>query len=53
MDGFGLSTQVDKGVRRWLRSYRMMLRFDVRSLGQWLTIGIAIQVLMGAGAAIM
>ncbi|MDH3398605.1 MAG: hypothetical protein OEM81_12360, partial [Acidimicrobiia bacterium] len=50
---FGDSTVVRTGPRRWLRSYRMMMRFDVRGLGQWLMIGIAIQVLMGAGMAVM
>ncbi|MDH3262232.1 MAG: ABC transporter permease [Acidimicrobiia bacterium] len=50
---YGDSTVVRTGPRRWLRSYVMMMRFDVRGLGQWLTIGIAIQVLMGAGAALM
>lgn len=47
------SVVVRRGARRWLRSYLMMMRFDVRGLGQWLVIGIAVQVLMGAGAAIM
>ncbi len=50
---FGNATVVQTGLRRWSRSYLMMLRFDVRGLGQWLTIGIVIQVLMGAGAAVM
>lgn len=47
------SSDVRRGPRRWLRSYRMMMRFDVRGLGQWLVIGMIIQILMGAGAAIM
>jgi ABC-2 type transport system permease protein len=47
------STAVQTGVRRWLRAYRMMMRFDLRSLGQWLGIGLVIQVLMGAGMAVM
>ncbi len=44
---------VRRGIRHWLRSYRMMMRFDVRGLGQWLMIGLVVQVLMGAGAALM
>ena len=47
------SSTVTTGARRWLRSYAMMLRFDVRGLGQWLVFGLVIQVLMGAGMAIM
>lgn len=44
---------IEGGLRRWLRSYLMMMRFDVRGLGQWLALGVIIQVLMGAGMAIM
>ena len=44
---------VEKGIGRWIRSYRMMMGFDVRGLGQWLVIGLVVQVLMGAGAALM
>jgi ABC-2 type transport system permease protein len=44
---------VERGPARWFRSYAMMLRFDVRGLGQWLAFGLLIQVLMGAGMAIM
>jgi len=44
---------VETGARRWLRSYLMMMRFDLRGLGQWLGIGLVIQVLMGAGMAVM
>lgn len=47
------SPDVVRGPRRWVRSYLMMMRFDVRGLGQWLVIGVVIQCLMGAGAAIM
>ena len=47
------NSTVTKGLSRWLRSYTMMLRFDVRGLGQWLAFGLLIQVLMGAGMAIM
>ena len=47
------SSAVTTGIGRWLHSYKMMLRFDVRGLGQWLAFGIVIQVLMGAGMAVM
>ena len=47
------SLTVTTGLRRWLRSYAMMLRFDLRGLGQWLAFGLVIQVLMGAGMAVM
>ena len=48
-----LPARVLRGPRRWLRSYLMMMRFDLRGLGQWLVIGVIVQTLMGAGAAIM
>ncbi|MDH3498765.1 MAG: ABC transporter permease [Acidimicrobiia bacterium] len=48
-----VTAEVRSGARRWLRSYLMMLRFDVRGLGQWLGFGLVIQVLMGAGMAFM
>ncbi len=41
------------GAGRWLRSYLMMMRFDLRGLGSWLAFGVVIQVIMGAGAAVM
>lgn len=47
------STRIETGLRRWLRSYVMMMRFDLRGLGQWLAFGIVVQILMGAGMAIM
>ncbi len=50
---FGRSAVVQTGLRRWLRSYRMMMRFDLRGLGPWLMIGIVVQILMGAGMAVM
>ena len=52
-DALVVRTAVEGGLRRWLRSYVMMMRFDVRGLGQWLMIGVIVQVLMGAGMAIM
>lgn len=48
-----LPARVQRGPRRWLRSYLMMMRFDIRGLGQWLVIGVIVQILMGAGAAVM
>lgn len=48
-----LPSAVRRGPGRWAHSYLMMMRFDFRGLGQWLIIGVVIQVLMGAGAAIM
>lgn len=53
-DPFDITTaQVKTGLSRWLRSYRMMLRFDMRGLGSWLAFGFLIQILMGAGMAVM
>lgn len=46
-------SHLQRGAGRWFRSYVMMMRFDVRGLGQWLSIAIVIQILMGAGMAIM
>lgn len=48
-----LPARVLRGPRRWLRAYLMMMRFDLRGLGQWLVIGVIVQTLMGAGAAVM
>ncbi len=54
VDGFDIApATVTTGPSRWFRSYIMMLRFDVRGLGQWLVFGLVIQVLMGAGMALM
>jgi ABC-2 type transport system permease protein len=44
---------VRRGVRRWVRSYRMMMAFDMRGLGQYLTVGLIVQILVGAGMAVM
>jgi ABC-2 type transport system permease protein len=49
----GSPSTVERGPERWLRSYVMMLRFDARSLGEWLYAAVVIQVLMGAGSAVM
>ncbi len=54
VDGFDVAAaKVSAGPSRWFRSYIMMLRFDMRGLGQWLIFGLVIQVLMGAGTALM
>lgn len=46
-------TSVVTGPSRWFLSYMMMLRFDIRGLGQWLVFGLVIQILMGAGMALI
>lgn len=51
--GLTLPRTVERGAQRWFRSYSMMMRFDVRGLGPWLSIAIVVQILMGAGMAIM
>jgi len=47
----------DLGLRSgsgfWLAGYVSMLRFEMRNLRTYLTIGVAIQVLLGAGMALM
>jgi ABC-2 type transport system permease protein len=47
----------DLGLRSrsgfWLAGYSSMLRFEMRNLRTYLTIGLAIQVLLGAGMALM
>jgi ABC-2 type transport system permease protein len=40
-------------VRWWLRSYRLMLRFDLSTQRAWLPMSVALQVLIGAGMAIV
>jgi ABC-2 type transport system permease protein len=46
-----LSTR--SGVGYWLEAYRSMLRFEMKGLRRYLTIGLIVQVLMGAGMALM
>lgn len=46
-------SSVARGPLRWMRSYGMMMRFDARGLGQWLAIGVVVQILTGAGMAVM
>lgn len=44
---------VHSGPVYWLRGYRSMLRFETKNLRAYLTIGLVIQVFMGAGMAVM
>jgi ABC-2 type transport system permease protein len=37
----------------WLAGYASMLRFEMKNLRTYLTVGLAIQVLLGAGMALM
>jgi ABC-2 type transport system permease protein len=41
------------GVGFWLEGYRSMLRFEMKSSRRYLTIGLVVQILMGAGMALM
>jgi ABC-2 type transport system permease protein len=45
--------RVRSGAAYWLDGYRSMLRFESRNLRTYLTLGLVIQVLMGAGMALM
>jgi hypothetical protein len=47
------SLVVRSGFGFWWDGYRSMLRFETRSLRRYLTIGVVVQVLMGAGMALM
>lgn len=42
-----------RGPRYWLHGYRSMLRFDLASFRDWLVPFLLVQVLMGAGMAII
>ncbi|HXZ99079.1 MAG TPA: ABC transporter permease [Candidatus Binatia bacterium] len=48
-----LSLPVRGGPLGWLRSYGLMLRFDLSSYRQWLPMVVALQILMGAAMAII
>jgi ABC-2 type transport system permease protein len=41
------------GIGRWLRSLKLMLRFDFARARQWAGLMAIVQVMMGAGMAIM
>lgn len=45
--------QLHRGPIWWLRSYAFMLRFDLSSQRAWLPFATAMQVLMGAGMAVI
>lgn len=45
--------EVERGVSRYLRAYALMLRFQAYSLRQELVVALAIQVLVGAGTAVI
>lgn len=44
---------IRSGFGSWLDGYASMLRFEMRNLRTYLTIGLMIQVLLGAGMALM
>jgi ABC-2 type transport system permease protein len=44
---------VRSGAGYWLDGYRSMLRFETKSSRSFLTLGLVVQVLMGAGMALM
>lgn len=44
---------VRSGFGFWFDGYRSMLRFETKSLRRYLTLGVVVQVLMGAGMALM
>lgn len=44
---------VRSGWKHWRHSYLSMIRFEMRNLHTYLTIGLALQVLLGAGMALM
>ncbi len=41
------------GPRWWLRSYLLMLRFDLSSQRLWLPMAVIMQILLGAGMAVI
>lgn len=48
-----MSAAPEHGVARWLRAYGAMLRFEVGSQRDWLPLMLVIELLLGAGMAIM
>ncbi|MBN2113166.1 MAG: hypothetical protein JW785_03460, partial [Acidimicrobiia bacterium] len=42
-----------RGAAYWLAGYRGMLRFDLASAREWLVPFVMVQILMGAGMAIV
>lgn len=53
MTAVSRSLPVRSGAGFWVDSYRSMLRFELKSLRSYITLGLVIQVLMGAGMALM
>jgi ABC-2 type transport system permease protein len=49
----GALEQRRHGLGWWLRSYVLMLRFDLSSQRTWLPFAVAMQILMGAGMALI
>jgi ABC-2 type transport system permease protein len=47
------SPPMRSGAGFWVAGYRSMLRFDMSNLRRYLTLGLVVQVLMGAGMAVM
>jgi ABC-2 type transport system permease protein len=47
------SPTLRRGIGYWLTGYRAMLRFDLASARSWLVTFILVQMLMGAGMAII
>ena len=47
------STTLRRGAGYWLAGYRAMLRFDLASSRSWLVTFVLVQMLMGAGMAII
>jgi ABC-2 type transport system permease protein len=50
---FRLATSTRSGARDWLASFGLMLRFDLGRARQWAALMVVIQVMMGAGMALM
>ncbi|MGD2043294.1 MAG: hypothetical protein PVJ28_06545, partial [Acidimicrobiia bacterium] len=44
---------VRTGFGFWTDAYRSMLRFETKNLRRYLSVGLVVQVLMGAGMALM
>jgi ABC-2 type transport system permease protein len=49
----GPALSLRDGPAWWIRSYLLSLRFDVSSQRTWLPLSVALQVLLGAGMAII
>jgi ABC-2 type transport system permease protein len=49
----GAATAVSSGMGHWLRSLRLMLWFDFARAREWAAMMAVVQVLMGAGMAVM